>query len=253
MNIFALIGQLFHEGLYRPLFNALILIYDFLPLRDLGLAIILLTVLVRLILYPLVTRQFRSQKAMADLQPKLQEIKKKYPNREEQTKKTMELYKAEGIHPASGCLPLLIQLPVLIALYRVFFDGLNPSSLSALYDWVTKPETINPIAFGFLNLAKSNVVLAVAAGVAQFIQTKMMLPKNQPSVKKSEEPDLASMMNTQTLYVMPVLTVVIGLRFPAGLSLYWVVTTLLGILQQTLINKEHGHDSKDTTKARANG
>ena len=238
MNIFATIGLIFHEVLYRPLFNGLILIYNYLPIHDLGLAMILLTVIVRLILYPLVTKQFRSQKAMSALQPKLQEIKKKYPNREEQTKKTMELYKEEGVHPASGCLPLLIQLPVLIALYQVFFNGLDPKSLSALYSWVAKPETINHIAFGFLDLAKANVVLAVTAGIAQFVQTKMMLPKKQASVKKSDEPDIASMMNTQSLYVMPIITVVIGLRFPAGLSLYWVVTTLLGIYQQILINKE---------------
>ncbi|MDO8512537.1 MAG: YidC/Oxa1 family membrane protein insertase [bacterium] len=238
MNIFATIGLVFHEVLYRPLFNGLILIYNYLPIHDLGLAIILLTVLVRLVLYPLITKQFRSQKAMSALQPKLQEIKKKYPNKEEQTKKTMELYKEEGVHPASGCLPLLIQLPVLIALYQVFFNGLDPKSLSALYSWVAKPETINHIAFGFLDLAKANVVLAVTAGIAQFVQTKMMLPKKQASVKKSDEPDIASMMNTQSLYVMPIITVVIGLRFPAGLSLYWVVTTLLGIYQQILINKE---------------
>jgi YidC/Oxa1 family membrane protein insertase len=246
MNIFASIGLLFHEVLYRPLFNGLILIYNYLPIHDLGLAIILLTVVVRLVLYPLVTKQFRSQKAMSALQPKLQEIKKKYPNKEEQTKKTMELYKAEGVHPASGCLPLLIQLPVLIALYQVFFNGLDPKSLSELYYWVAKPEIINHIAFGFLDLAKANVVLAVLAGIAQFVQTKMMLPKTQPSVKKSNEPDIASMMNTQSLYVMPIITVVIGLRFPAGLSLYWVITTLLGIYQQILINKEH--DQKNVTR-----
>ena len=247
MNIFASISLLFHEALYRPLFNGLILIYNYLPIHDLGLAIILLTVIVRLVLYPLVTKQFRSQKAMSALQPKLQEIKKKYPNREEQTKKTMELYKEEGVHPASGCLPLLIQLPVLIALYQVFFNGLDPKSLSALYSWVARPESINHIAFGFLDLAKANVVLAVAAGIAQFVQTKMMLPKKQASVKKSsDEPDIASMMNTQSLYVMPIITVVIGLRFPAGLSLYWVITTLLGIYQQILINKEY--DQKNATR-----
>lgn len=245
MNI---LSELFHEVLYRPLFNGLILLYNIIPFHDLGLAIILLTIIVRLILYPLVARQFRSQKAMAALQPKLEEIKKKFPNREEQAKKTMELYKEEGIHPASGCLPLLIQLPVLIALYRVFFDGLNPSSLSALYSWVTRPDIINPIAFNFLDLARPNVVLAVLAGVAQFFQTKMMLPKKSASVKKTDEPDFASMMNTQSLYVMPIITVVIGLRFPAGLSLYWVVTTLLGIYQQYFISKDY--DQKHATRTK---
>ena len=249
MNIFTLIGQLFHEGLYRPLFNGLIILYNVIPLHDLGIAIILLTTIVRIILYPLVTRQFRSQKALSALQPKLKEIKEKYPNKEEQTKKTLELYKTEGIHPASGCLPLLIQLPILIALYRVFFDGLNINSLSALYPWVLRPESINPIAFGFLNLAVPNVVLAILAGISQFVQTKMMLPKTPASAnpKKSSEPDIASMMNTQSLYVMPILTVVIGLRFPAGLSLYWVVTTLLGIYQQFIITKEHGPKSSAGT------
>lgn len=240
MNPFS---QFFYSYLYQPLFNGLILIYDYFPVHDLGISIILLTVAVRLVLYPLVSKQYRSQKQISQLQPKLQEIKKKFPKKEEQTKKIMELYKEEGINPAAGCLPLLIQLPVLFALYRVFFNGLDPKALADLYSWVPRPETLSHVAFGFLDLAKPSVFLAVLAGVFQFIQTKMMLPKSSPSDKKSNEPDFAAMMNTQSLYVMPVLTVVFGLRFPAGLSLYWVVTTVLGILQQFLITKSHGPKS----------
>lgn len=238
----SLFSTIFNEALYRPLFNALILFYDWFPVHDFGLAIIALTILVRLILYPLVSKQFASQKALSELQPQIAELKKKYPKKEEQTQKMMELYKEKGIHPASGCFPLLIQLPILFALYRALYNGLNGSALASLYSFVPKPESINHIAFGFLDLSTPNVVLAVLAGALQYFQTKLMLPKvrKAPSEKKGNEMDIAEMMNTQSLYIMPIFTVIIALRFPAGLSLYWVVTTIFGIVQQILIMKQHG-------------
>ncbi len=236
MQLFSLF---FHEVLYRPLFNALIIFYSWLPVHDFGLAIIALTLVVRFILFPLVSRQYASQKSLSDLQPQIEELKKKFPQKEEQTKKMMELYKEKGVHPASGCLPLLIQLPILFALYQALYNGLNGSALSALYSWVAKPASINPIAFGFLNLAQPNVVLAVLAGALQYYQTKLMLPKTKKAASsKKNEMDISEMMNTQSLYIMPIFTVIIALRFPAGLSLYWVVTTIFGIIQQILIMKK---------------
>lgn len=232
-------ANLFTTLLYEPLFNALIAFYVYLPGRDLGFAIIALTVLVRLILFPLSDRQYRSQKALSALQPKIQEIRKSVKDQQEQSKRLMALYRESGVHPASGCFPVLLQLPILFALYRVFINGLHPEALSALYAWVVPPGAIDSVAFGFLHLDKPNVFLAVAAGFFQYFQSRLILPPKTRSEKGGAQ-DFSNIMNTQMLYVMPLVTVVFALGFPAGLSLYWVTTTILGILQQTLLKKRHG-------------
>lgn len=233
-----LITFLFTELLYRPLFNGMIALYNVLPGRDLGLAILTLTVIVRIILYPLVDRQYRSQLAMAKLQPKMQDIRKKTADRQEQSRKLMALYKEEGVHPASGCLPILIQLPVLFALYRVFIRGLEPDALSDLYPFVSNPGTVGTIAFSVLDLSVPNAFLAVAAGAFQYVQSRLLLPPKRPSSQKEMDP--MTMMSRQMLYVMPIVTVVFALQFPAGLALYWVMTTILGILQQALLKRRYG-------------
>lgn len=236
--------QLFTTFLYEPLLNALVMLYSYIPGNDLGIAIIVLTTIVRLALSPLVARQYRSQQAMNDLQPKIQEIRKTVKDQKEQSKQLLELYKKEGVHPAGGCLPLIVQLPVLIALFRVFHSGLEPDALDSLYTFIPRPEEINSVAFGFLNLSVPNVPLALAVGISQFIQSKLLISKKPDSENKNKQAggmgDFTGMMQTQMLYGMPVITTVIALRFPAGLALYWMTTTVIGIVQQFMIRKRYG-------------
>lgn len=114
----------FNTILYQPLFNALIFLYQFLPGKDFGIAIIALTIIIRFLFYPLMAKSLKSQKIISDLQPKIQEIQQKYKNdREKQGKEMIKLYQKEKVNPFGGCLPLLVQLPILIALYRVFIGG----------------------------------------------------------------------------------------------------------------------------------
>jgi YidC/Oxa1 family membrane protein insertase len=229
MNIILLI---FNEGLFRPLFNGLIFLYNVIPYHDLGIAIILLTAIIRLLLYPLNQKSIKSQAALTKIQPQIKEVQEKYKNdRVKQSQALMELYRVNGVNPASGCLPLLIQLPILLALYRVFLSGLDPSKLSSLYSFVLRPETINPMFLGIIDLSKVNIGLAVLAGVLTFVQTKMM----QPNQTKDAGKDFSAMLNKQMTYFMPILTLLISLKLPAGLTLYWVATTLFGIGQQYLI------------------
>src|SRR3989338_8901769 len=122
------------ELIYRPLFNALVFIYVALPFQDLGLAIFVLTLAVRIVLHPFIVQTVRSKAAMARVSPKLREIQTKFKNdREAQARETMALYRAEGVHPLSGCLPLLVQLPILIGLYQVFWKGIALADASLLY------------------------------------------------------------------------------------------------------------------------
>lgn len=224
---------LFQEIFYRPILNFLVFLYNVIPGHDLGVAIILLTIVIKLVLHPLSLKSLKSQKELQEVQPKIDALKEQYKdNKEGLAKATMELYKEHKINPFSSCLPLLIQLPFLLAVYRVFRDGLA-NRLSLVYPFVYKPETINAFSFGFLDLSKPNIVLAVLAGAAQFWQAKTMMAKTPKKTEtNSKQPDIAAMMNKQMLYLMPALTIFIGVSLPGGLTLYWFVLTLLTALQQ---------------------
>jgi len=239
--MFELLIDTFNTLLYRPLFNFLVLIYNYLPWRDFGLAIIVLTLAIRLILYPSSVKSAKSQKALNELQPKIQEIKEKHKgNKEQQAKATMELYKKEKINPFGGCLPTLIQFPFLIALFlifRNFQDGLDFTKLAVLYNFVPSPGIIaEPMFLGLINLAQPNTVLAVLAGIFQFIQTKMIMSKTKKS--KTKGSDFSRMMQKQMIYFFPVITVLILLKLPAAIGFYWIISSLFLIIQQYFILKK---------------
>jgi YidC/Oxa1 family membrane protein insertase len=229
--------QLFHSFIFQPIYNALILLYNFLPGHDLGVAIIVLTVFIRLILYPIAQKQIESQKKMQELQPEIKKLQDKYKgDKEKQGRALMEFYKENKVNPASGCLPLVIQIVFFIALYRAFIAGLNfDSGCADLYSSVHCPAAIKTTFLGILDLAKPSIFLAIIAAAGQFIQTKMIMPKTNLDAKKG---DFSTIMSQQMLYLGPLLTLFIGAKFPAGLALYWVVNTLFAIGQQYLIIKK---------------
>ena len=236
MNV---LTQFFNIVFYQPLLNALILLYHYLPGKDFGVAILVLTVIVRLILHPSSVKAIKSQKALSSLQPKLQELQKKYKNDQEKlARATLELYQKEKISPFSGCLPLLLQLPILIALYRVFFflKDYNPETLKTLlYNFVPYPGTINLTFLGIINLAQPNFFLALIAGILQYFQSKISIGK-----QKTKKGDFSSMMQSQMLYFFPVFTVLIVWKLGAIIGLYWIFSTLFSIGEQYLINKKYG-------------
>lgn len=216
-------------------------LYNVIPAHDLGLAIIGLTIIIKIILLPLSKQSIKSQKALQDLQPKIDQLKKQYANsKEELARATMALYKENKVNPFSSCLPLLIQLPFFFAVFSVFRDFGNSKITSDLiYPFITKPENINTTGlFNSIDLASPNAILAVLAGLAQFWQAKMLMTK-KPEVKSEGATDenFAAIMNKQMLYMMPALTIFIGLTLPSGLSLYWLVTTLLTVFQQFYVFK----------------
>jgi len=236
-----LLINLFNQILYYPLFNALVWLYNIIPGQDLGIAIIILTALIRLILYPLSRKAIRSQKAMAKLQPEIKEIRKKYKNKEEQAKAMMGLYQKYKINPLSGCLPILIQLPILVALYRVFFTGLDPQKLNGLYSFIEQPSSLNPIFLGLVDLSQRSIVLAILAGIFMFIQSKMIMPQKalqSTQGTKIAGLDISSLMSHQMVYFMPLITIFIAWNLPAALPLYWIVITLFGIVQQHFTKAE---------------
>ena len=228
----------FNTVLYQPLLNALVFLYQFLPGRDFGVAVIVLTIMIRIVLYPLMLKSIRSQKMLSELQPKIQEIQQRNKDdKEKQAKEMMELYRKEKINPMGGCLPLLLQLPILFALYRVFWHGMEPEAMSLLYSFVPNPGEINPAFLGLINLAEASLVLAFIAGICQFFQTKMLMPKQKSAPKGDQMAQFSGIMQKQMLYFFPLFTVLILWKLPAAIGLYWIVTALFSIGQQYLILK----------------
>lgn len=226
--------EFFHLILTQPLLNLLIWFYNVLPGQDIGWSIILLTLVIRILLLPSFGKSLRAQKQLQQLQPKLQELQEKYKDdKEAQTKAVMEFYRENKVNPLSSCLPLLVQLPILIALYRVFLTGVNGNVAGDLYSFVANPGTINSMFLGLVDLTKPNLLFAILAGAFQFWQSKMMGPKKTNVADRT-----AKIMNAQLVYFMPVVTVLIASSLPAGLSLYWIVTTLFAIGQQYYIMRK---------------
>jgi len=247
------LGNVFNLILYQPLFNALILLYQFLPGHDFGVAVIALTILIRLFLSPLMIQSLKSQKALSGLQEKVQEIQRKHnKDKEKQAKEIMMLYQEEKINPLAGFLPLLIQLPILIALYRVFWSGLQPEQIYHLYSFVPKPELINPSFLGILDLSQPSFVLAVFAGISQFFQSKVMSSSQisgagQALKEKNQAAQVSKQVSKQMLYFFPIFTILILLRLPAAVGLYWVITILFSIFQQRLVFKSKGEEDKSSS------
>lgn len=226
---------MFTTIIVQPLYNLLVGAYNVLG-NDLGIAIVALTVLIRLVLYPLANVALKSQVAMQEIQPKLKLLQEKHKgDREGLARATMALYRESKVNPLSSCLPVLIQLPFLIGIYWALQRVVNGQSFELLYPFVRHPGTLNPIAFGFLPVAKPSIVLAVIAGAAQWWVTRMLMAQRPPpaaAAKGGKDEDMMAMMNKQMTVMMPIMTVVIGATLPAGLTLYWFVTTALQGVQQ---------------------
>lgn len=255
---------MFNTLLYEPLLNTLLYIYTVLPWKDLGMAIIILTILIKLVLFWPSLSALKSQRQLQETQPKIEELKQKYKdNKEELGKKLMGFYKENKVNPFSSCLPLLIQLPILLALYRVFFAGLSldatthllpEDQIQHLYGYLEAMYRATPLQttfLGILDLTKNhNILLAVVTGLSQFLQTKMLSTK-KPSVKSvgSQDENIAATMNKQMLYIFPFLTAYFAYTFPSGLALYWVTTTVLTIFQQIYFLKWHHKNNADQKQA----
>jgi YidC/Oxa1 family membrane protein insertase len=251
---------LFDELVYRPIYNLLIFIYNIVPFHDFGIAIILVTIFIKFLLLPLSKKQIESQKRMQELQPKIKEIQEKHKNdKEKQSRALMEFYKENKANPFSGCLPMIFQLVFLIAIYRVLFNisqnGLMVNS-SDLYAFIHNPGQIKHLFLGLVDLSRvvdfktlsvgnvSHIILVIMAAAAQYFQTKMLMATKKKKLeekkvdeKKEKEPDFAQIMTKQMLYLAPLMTLFIGIKFPAGLALYWLVSTLFMIIQQEYLEK----------------
>lgn len=227
--------SVYNEILYRPLFNAMVYLQGVIPGGDLGLTIIVLTMLIRALFVPLSLKTIKSQQTMKELAPKIEEVKNKFKgDKTAQSTAIMNLYKENNVNPLAGCLPLLIQLPILIALYQVFIRGITEESLSLLYGFVSVPDAINHSFLGLLVVTDNSRLLTLIAGGLQFIQAKQSAALQDSSGANKE----IAAFSKQMLYFFPIMIIIIGWNLPSGLILYWIATTVFSIVEQGYIKRK---------------
>lgn len=237
-------SYLFHIFFYNPLYNGLILVLSWLPTPDIGLAVILFTVLVKLVLFPLSKKAVQTQLRLREVEPELSALKEKYKdNREKQAVEMLALYKRNGINPFSGILLAFIQLPIIFALYAVFLrGGLPVVDLSILYPFVKGVFTmvsspLNIHFLGFLDISKPQIILAIIAGIGQFVQIRLSIPKLAKVDKPTFKDDLAQNMNMSARYVLPVFIFIFSLTLSGAIALYFIAGSVFTIGQELYLKK----------------
>ncbi|MDB4984522.1 MAG: 60 kDa inner rane insertion protein [Patescibacteria group bacterium] len=225
---------MFHTIFYVPLYNALIFLTTTLG-GNIGLGVIALTIVVKLILSPLAHASIKSQIEQKKLQPLVDDLKKKYPDSKEQSAKMMELYKEHKTNPLAGCLLLLLQLPVIIALYHVFLGSATPSG-TELYSFVHLPNVIHATFLG-INMSAKSIILAILAGLSQFAQMYFSpAMQNMPTPKDGDKTSMMAASMTKSMkYTMPVMIAVFGYAVPAAVTLYWIVSNIFMIIQERIV------------------
>ncbi|MFA5022774.1 MAG: YidC/Oxa1 family membrane protein insertase [Candidatus Paceibacterota bacterium] len=232
----------FKTILFIPLYNLLIFITSIIPGADLGLAIIVLTILVKLVIFPLYKKSVRTQIKLKSVEPKLKEIKEKYKdNLPEQSRQTMEIYRQEKINPFSTILVLLIQIPIIITLYYVFRDSFNVHT-DLIYSFVSAPSQINTNFLGWFDLtANKSIVLSVLTGLSQYLQVRFSLPtqpKSKNKLGESFKDDLMRSMDLQMRYFMPLITVFIAFTLPSAIAVYWVTSNSFSAIYEMVVIKK---------------
>lgn len=232
----------FRTIIYIPLYNILILILN-VPGIDAGIATIILTVLVKMILYPISKKSIITQAKMKEKEGELALIKEKYKDKQEQAVKTMEFYKENNINPLSSIFTILIQIPIIYSLYYIFFkSGLPNVDLGLLYPFVHAPATVSMNFLGLIDVSQKSIVLALLAAASSFLQMHLAsasTKNTQPSPKATAgKEDFSKMMASQMKYTMPIIVFLISWKISGVVALYWVVSNVVGILQDMYTRKQ---------------
>lgn len=236
----------FHATLYEPLYNGLVFLIGILPGADMGLAVLILTIIVKLILFPLSEKSVRTQLAIKLYEPELNDIKTKYKNNKEgQAQATLNFYREHKINPLSSFLVIIIQLPIIISLYYVFYKGGFPEvNQDLLYSFIQAPTDINMHFLGLIDIGGKSLLLAILVGITQFIQMKLSIPPLPPktSDRPSIKDDLSRSMNVQMRYIMPVFVAFIAYSISGAVGIYWTTSNLFAIGQELYLRKKFAYE-----------
>ncbi|MDP2668875.1 MAG: YidC/Oxa1 family membrane protein insertase [bacterium] len=233
---------LYDAIIHQPLLNALVFFYNTVAFEDFGVAIIFLTILVRIVLFPIFHKSARHQTVMQRIQPKIQQVQKDHKDKAKQAEEMMKVYKEHNINPFSGFLFLLVQMPILIALYKIFIGVSDADFFDGLYSFVARPEFFQPLFADLINLSERSIVIVGLAALAQYFQGKLSLSAKSHDSAASQ----AEKIGRKMVYIGPILTIAIFYNFPAAVSLYWATSSVFGIFQQIIINKKLQHGELGT-------
>jgi len=242
---------------YEPLYNGLVFVMWLLPVSDAGVAVIVFTVIVKFILFPLSRKAVQTQMRMKEYEGELNKIKENNKeDKQKQAQEMMDFYKEKGINPFSSFLLILIQLPIIIALYHIFLNaGLPEINTDLLYSLVYAPEAVTTNLFGLeiLTVSGKSWVLALLAAVTSFFQIRYSMPpmKKKMSSEPNFKEDLARSMNVQMRYVFPVIVFFIAWSISGAIALYWLTSNLFTIGQEIVVRKEMGKPIAKTTDSKS--
>lgn len=235
--MWSFIVVIYNNVFYLPLLNGLFFLTHILPKGDLGIAVIILTLFIRLLIFPLNHKMIKTQQTMKKIEPEIKRIQREIQNKEEQGRALMELYKSHGVNPFSGFFALFIQLPLLIALFKVFQKDILLQAHLA-YSFISAPTTINTLFLGFIDLSKGNRWLAGVAALSQFVQVKLATPAQAQNKPTDNKPEFAAIMQKQMLYIFPVMIFIFSLKLPAAVALYWTVMNVFAIVHEAIVRKK---------------
>jgi YidC/Oxa1 family membrane protein insertase len=232
-----MISAFFHFLVYDPLYNGLVFLVGVIPTHDVGIAVVALTIVVRIILFPLSRRAIETQKAMKKVAPEVEKVKEKFKDdREQQSKAIFALYREQGVHPFAGIGLLLLQLPVLFALYWIFaLGGLPEIRPDLLYGFVSAPPRVDMEFLGAINMAGHSLVLGILAAATQFIYTRLSMgprEKQKTSGTPSFSGELARSFDLQARYMLPATFIILAFFIPNAAMLYILTSNLFMIGQE---------------------
>ncbi|MFZ1075073.1 MAG: YidC/Oxa1 family membrane protein insertase [Minisyncoccia bacterium] len=235
-----MISNFFHAAFYNPIYNALVALVAFLPGGDVGVAVIVLTIGIRVILLPFSLSAARTQRAMKTLEPKIKALKETYKDdKEKEAVETLALYRDAKVNPFASILTAFIQIPVLLALYWVFYyEPFSAIDTARLYAFTPVPHIISLHFLGLISVAGKSIVLAVLAGLTQFLQAHMALSGTmKPSDSEGVQADFQKIMGTQLKYVFPFIIGAISYSTSGAVALYFITTNLVGSLQEWYVRR----------------
>lgn len=236
---------LYHTFVFNPLYNGLIFLMDVIPWVDAGIAIVIFTIIIKLILFPLSKKAVVTQLKMKKIEPELSALKTQYKDdKQMQATKTLEIYRNNGVNPFASILLIFIQLPIILALYKVFLTGFSNINTDILYSFVRVPEFINLNFLGLIDITGKNILLALLAGITSYIQIKYSMPitpKTPPNVNMSKEEkfryDLSRTMSVQMKFMLPLLAFFVSWTISGAIAIYWITSNVFTIAQELVIRR----------------
>jgi len=235
------ISTFFHAAFYNPIYNALVALIAFVPGGDVGVAVIILTIIIRLILLPFSLSAARTQRAMKILEPKIKELKETHKgDKEKEALETLALYREAQVNPFASILTVFIQIPVLLALFWVFsYESFVTINAALVYAFTPLPHTASLEFLGLISVTGKSLTLAVLAGLTQFFQAHLALSGTmKPSDVKSAQGDFQKIMGLQLKYVFPFLIGTISYTTSSAIALYFIATNLAGCVQELYMRRK---------------